>query len=140
MKSDIINSLTNIKQQPEKEIIPETAEKQIKLQLSQLHLYHRTFNNIRTHPKHDPVKESILRHSVTARLKNGSTVAQLAKEPFFEDVLDICERSEYFPAHRKGKEIPLDNWKALRNCKYLRVSEKNLSSLKEATIRSLVDK
>ena len=140
VKCEIMNSLPFIKDQNDNETGHQISGKDTRSQLShtwsQLHLYHRTFNNIPTNPKHDPVKERILRRSVATRLKNGSTVGELVKEPFFEDVLDICEKNCYFPAQKKGMEMTLENWRALRNCKYLRLSDTNIRSLKESTLRS----
>ena len=67
---------------------------------------------------------------------------ELAVEPFFEDVLDIFDEKEYFPAcgrGGRGEALCLKDWRALRNCKYLRVTERNLRSLKEEMLRSLND-
>ena len=68
-------------------------------------------------------------------------MAELALDPIFENVLDVCCDKGYFSSEQKTSgEMSLDDWRALRKCKYLRVSERNVASLKEATLNALKDK
>ena len=95
--------------------------------------------SLKTHSYQNPSKVKLLKQLVRDRLDKGITVAELAKEAFFEDVLDICEDDDFFPAYELGVDISLESYRALRKCKYLRVSEKNMSSLREATLNLLND-
>ena len=95
---------------------------------------------LKTHSYQDPVKVQLLKRLVQNRVSNGSTIADLVDEPFFEDVLDICDRVDFFPACRdEGDGLSFETYRALRKCNYLRVSEKNVKSLKEQTLVDLKD-
>lgn len=101
--------------------------------------YNKQFGNVQTHSYHDQAKVNLLKKLVHMRLKKGDDVAQLAKEPLFEDVLDICDENHFFPAYEVDSEVTFEDYRALRKCKYLRLSEKNIASLKEATLNYLND-
>ena len=78
---------------------------------------------------------------VKNRLKEEYTVSQMAMDPVFEIILDTCCKKSYFSSIDKSDtEISLDDWRALRKYKYLRESQRNLDSLKEATLEALKEK
>ena len=86
---------------------------------------------------YDKNKAEQLRNAVKVRLENGDDVKQMALEPEFEDVLDVCDQNHFFPAYEGGRKTSFEDWRALRKCEYLRVSEKTLTGLKEVTLRRL---
>ena len=109
---------------------------------SYMKLYNQTFTTV--HPrKHDPEKEQRLKQQVKKRALKGATVAELVKEPLFDDVLDICDKMNIFPAHPSPQKVEtsstLDAWRALSKCRYLRVSDMNIRSLKEATLEDMIN-
>ena len=75
------------------------------------------------------------------RLEKGYTISQIALDPMFENVLDDCCDKDYFsPNDNSDVSISFNDWRGLRKCKYLRISKKNIASLKEAILEALKDK
>lgn len=87
----------------------------------------------------NPVQAELLQKVAKSRLIKGDTLEEIASDNIFENVLEVCdsERS-FYPAYTSGEEIRTDEYRSLRKCRYLRLSEMNVQSLKQATIENLV--
>ena len=90
-----------------------------------------------SHSYHNPAKVELLKKIANTRLSKGESIRNLAEESIFSDVLEICDDGQPFPAYEPGTDLTFENYRALRKCKYLRMSKSNIESLKEATISYL---
>lgn len=97
----------------------------------------KKLKTLKTHSYQDPIKAKRLQDMIKSRLRKGHTIKDLVSDPSFEDILDVCYEDAYFPGYDLGEELNLEQYQALRKCKYLRVSETNIASLREAAIKLL---
>ena len=87
-----------------------------------------------------PAKADLLKRLARSRLMKGDTIEQISSDSTFDNVLEVCdsERAVY-PAYKASDRMSADEYRSLRKCRYLRLSEMNIDSLKQATIKALVD-
>lgn len=85
----------------------------------------------------NPAKVELLKKVVKNRLSKGDKVQDMAKDTFFDNVLELCDDDKPFPAHDPDSKFTNDDYRALRKCKYIRMSDMNIQSLKEGMISSL---
>ena len=85
----------------------------------------------------NPAKVEVWRKIVKNRLENGESIPDLACHPSFDEILEICQDERTFPAYEPGMDISLEDYQLLQKCKYIRLSNMNLKSMKETAIRML---
>jgi len=87
----------------------------------------------------DPAKVELLKKIAKNRFKKGKTVDEIASDDAFENVLDICESGQVFPAYDPKTGYASEDFGSLWKCRYLRLSDMNIASLKQVAVESLVD-
>jgi len=81
-----------------------------------------------------PGKNLLLRAMIQNRLKQGTTLEELLSDNTLDEILDVCDEHRIHPSYDPEVKLTFEDFRALRNCKYLRITDLNLKSLKEATI------
>jgi len=80
---------------------------------------------------------SMLRHVLHKKLAKGESIKDLATDKSFEGLLDAIDDGRIYPAYHPDNTLSLEDFNALRKCKYLRVSQLNKESLTEAALTTL---
>lgn len=80
---------------------------------------------------------SMLRHVLLKKLVKGENVKDLATDKSFEGLLDAIDDGRVYPAYHPDNTLSMEDFNALRKCKYLRVSQLNKESLTEAALTML---
>ena len=61
----------------------------------------------------------------------------MATDKSFESLLDAIDDGRVYPAYHPNNTLSMEDFNALRKCKYLRVSQLNKESLTEAALTML---
>jgi len=87
----------------------------------------------------NPVEVEKIKQIVRCRLSRGESLVDLSHDKMFDNILDVCDSDRIFPASKTTSELTFVDYQSLRKCKYLRESDMNKQSLKEATLRHLAE-
>jgi len=91
-----------------------------------------------TLPVTNTSKLNMLRHVLLKKLVNGESIKNLAVDKTFDGLLDELDDGRIYPAYDPENVLELEDFNALRKCKYLRISDLNKQSLNEIALGLLL--
>jgi len=78
-----------------------------------------------------------IKNMIRNRLAKGADMKDVLSDELIDDLLSHCDEGRVYPAYREDLELTFDDFRALRKCKYLRLSKLNWLSLKQATLDAM---
>ncbi|XP_057307260.1 uncharacterized protein LOC130645318 [Hydractinia symbiolongicarpus] len=93
----------------------------------------------RRHTMDETGRAFLLKKIIQNRIKRGEAIEDLVKDKTLDNSLDLYDEGRLCPAYNSNTKMTFQDFRSLRQCKYLRLSDLNRKSLKQATLEALIN-